>query len=346
MDAWAQAFIAEAESGHAGRTLQLVEAVRHERWTVEAAACTEAALGMVPLKAALDKESSAAGRNRILRQWLGKCKSQVVDAWSSLGFPMPPPDMRAEGPVRTDLLCPTWQPIGHSPAVPAPGQMCAPVSGGVAVLDFDQTLTTRHVGVFEDMARINRAFGGAERVELVRDFLARLSDMVTVTVVSWGRLRGKPKMGPFAKPPGDLESTEFVGRVRLDLEIAAPCADGAFVVLQHPGCRPSPWFPAVLLQSDARDGNSTLLYGWSSETQGAWTRATAVPTEGLTFYECVQRDWQPDGDLGRGYEYLPSCEAVPCVTGCTVSAASAGCGDRLSLGDVCAVECARDGALG
>ncbi|CAJ1450731.1 unnamed protein product [Effrenium voratum] len=138
-------------------------------------------------------------------------------------------------------------------------------------------------------------------------------------------------------------NVEFVGRVRLDLEIAAPCADGAFVVLQHPGCRPSPWFPAVLLQNDARDGNSTLLYGWSSETQGAWTRATAVPTEGLTFYECVQRDWQPDGGLGRGYEYLPSCEAVPCVTGCTVSAASAGCGDRLSLGDVCAVECARDG---
>ena len=28
---------------------------------------------------------------------------------------------------------------------------------------------------------------------------------------------------------------EFVGRVRLDLEIAAPCADGAFVVLQRLG---------------------------------------------------------------------------------------------------------------
>ena len=43
-------------------------------------------------------------------------------------------------------------------------------------------------------------------------------------------------------------------------------------------------------------------------------RNCEVPTKGLTFYECVQRDWQPDGDLGRGYEYLPSCEAVPCAT--------------------------------
>eukprot|EP00913_Durusdinium_trenchii_P023240 g21818.t1 len=68
-------FIAAAESGHAGKTLELVEAVRKERWAVKEAAT----LGMASLKAGLDRESCAAGRNRVLRQWLAECKNQA--AW-------------------------------------------------------------------------------------------------------------------------------------------------------------------------------------------------------------------------------------------------------------------------
>eukprot|EP00438_Fugacium_kawagutii_P019072 Skav229486 [mRNA] locus=scaffold4918:163219:167424:- [translate_table: standard] len=136
-DAWVRNFIAEAESGHAGRTLELVEAVRKERWAVKEAA----AFGMATLKASLDRESSAAGRNRVLRQWLVKFKDQVIPAWFDLGFPSPPKIAAdVETAQRTgDLLCPSYIPPG--PECKAP-----PGPAGVVVFDFDQTLSTRQLG--------------------------------------------------------------------------------------------------------------------------------------------------------------------------------------------------------
>jgi len=173
-DLWVRDFLAEAESGHAGRTLELVEAVRKERWAAKEAA----ALGMVSLKASLEREASAAGRNRLLRQWLAKYRDQVVPAWSHLGFPSPPKSgVSAEcSPPTTGFLCPSFIPASSKiPSSPS----------GVVVLDFDQTLSTRHVGVFEDVSRItDRAFGGSQRVEMLRDLLSTLSQSVLIAVVS------------------------------------------------------------------------------------------------------------------------------------------------------------------
>lgn len=137
----------------------------------------------------------------------------------------------------------------------------------------------------------------------------------------------------------------FVGQVRLDLDFAPQCSAGATVVLAHPGCRPSPWFPAVLLQNDASNGNATLLYGWSSNLQDGWTRATAVPAGSLTFYQCLQEEWRPDGERGRGYDFLPSCDGTNCVTGCIVSDAAACNKSRMQLGEVCSIPCERDGVV-
>lgn len=175
-EAWVRDFIAAAESGHAGKTLELVEAVRKERWAVKEAAT----LGMASLKAGLDRESCAAGRNRVLRQWLAECKNQVVAAWSQLGFPLPPKSTNVEcQSPRTDLLCPE----AHvPPAGPVPDKS---VPAGVIVFDFDQTLCVRHVGVFEELSRItDRAFGGPERVEMLRDLLSQLSKSHAITLVS------------------------------------------------------------------------------------------------------------------------------------------------------------------
>eukprot|EP00434_Breviolum_minutum_P018695 symbB.v1.2.016497.t1/scaffold1254.1/size128712/11 len=134
---------------------------------------------------------------------------------------------------------------------------------------------------------------------------------------------------PFAKA--------FVGTVHFDLEIAPSCAEGGTVVLTHPGCRPSPWFPAYLLQSDARNGNATVFYGWSSND--GWTPAAGVPLGRLTSYGCLREEWYVDGERGRGYDYLPSCEAIDCVLGCLVSDSSVCDKTRLELGENCSVPC-------
>lgn len=177
-DAWVRDFIAAAESGHAGRTLELVEAVRKERWAVKEAAH----FGMAALKASLERETSA-GRNRVLRQWLAKFKDQVIPAWSQLGFPSPP--KKAED-VDCARLNPSYIPFKSTGPQPLEHQLSPAVNtAAVVVFDFDQTLSTRHVGVFEDMARIGaRAFGGPERVQMLRDLLSELSENATIAVVS------------------------------------------------------------------------------------------------------------------------------------------------------------------
>ncbi|CAE7310174.1 unnamed protein product, partial [Symbiodinium sp. CCMP2592] len=143
-----------------------------------------------------------------------------------------------------------------------------------------------------------------------------------------------------------LTWSDFVGEVRLDLELSARCADSSVVVLLHPGCDPSPSFPAVILQSDPISGNATVVYGWSSDGQEAWTRATLVPMAGATAYDCLQEDWQPDGERGRGYDFLPTCPGFPCVTGCLVSSPEACDGrTRLEQGENCSVPCEKEGLM-
>jgi len=143
-----------------------------------------------------------------------------------------------------------------------------------------------------------------------------------------------------------LTCSDFVGEVRLDLELSARCADFSVVVLLHPGCDPSPSFPAVILQSDPISGNATVVYGWSSDGQEAWTRATLVPMAGATAYDCLQEEWQPDGERGRGYDFLPTCPGFPCVTGCLVSSPEACDGrTRLEQGENCSVPCEKEGLM-
>lgn len=38
-----------------------------------------------------------------------------------------------------------------------------------------------------------------------------------------------------------------------------------------------------------------------------------VPLGRLTSYGCLREEWYVDGERGRGYDYLPSCEAIDCV---------------------------------
>lgn len=172
--AWAANFLADAENGHASRTMQLVEAVRKEHWKA-AGASFLCQLGLPSLKASLDNESSAAGRNRFLRRWLATHSKQIVDSWRELGFPGAPSDSEPASVSQNDDI--------HSGSRSRAGPGLSGRTGsqashtGVAVFDFDQTLTTRHVGVFEDMASIEgRAFGGPERVAVLRDMLAGLRD--------------------------------------------------------------------------------------------------------------------------------------------------------------------------
>jgi len=47
-----------------------------------------------------------------------------------------------------------------------------PLAAGVAVFDFDETLTTRHLGAFEDLQTVeSRTFGGPRRVAMLREML-------------------------------------------------------------------------------------------------------------------------------------------------------------------------------
>mmetsp|Transcript_112592 Transcript_112592/g.313202 ORF Transcript_112592/g.313202 Transcript_112592/m.313202 type:complete len:238 (+) Transcript_112592:73-786(+) len=147
-EAWARAFVAEAEAGHSGLTLQLVTAVR--RGPTNGTLAAE--LGLGPLRVQLGQESSAAGRNRLLRRWLAGHREAVVASWTALGFPAPLPAAES-APAPAPQLAPL--PAGGSAwsctEGSSGGGACVgansgnPAAGfvGVAVFDFDQTITIR-----------------------------------------------------------------------------------------------------------------------------------------------------------------------------------------------------------
>mmetsp|Transcript_112591 Transcript_112591/g.313199 ORF Transcript_112591/g.313199 Transcript_112591/m.313199 type:complete len:241 (+) Transcript_112591:73-795(+) len=190
-EAWARAFVAEAEAGHSGLTLQLVTAVR--RGPTNGTLAAE--LGLGPLRVQLGQESSAAGRNRLLRRWLAGHREAVVASWTALGFPAPLPAAES-APAPAPQLAPL--PAGGSAwsctEGSSGGGACVgansgnPAAGfvGVAVFDFDQTITIRHVGVFEDLAQVcERSLGGAARVGVLNSMLAQLRGLhVAIALVS------------------------------------------------------------------------------------------------------------------------------------------------------------------
>jgi len=161
-EAWIRAYIAEALDGHSSRTMQMVAAVRSARQAAPG-------LQLEQLQASLERESTPAGRNRLLRRWLADNTDAVVASWRSLGLPSPPD----AGPEPSGP--------GGGPAGGGRGRFA-----GVAVFDFDQTLTVRHLGVFEDLGQVReRSFGGAARLGMLTDMLGQLQARgVAITLVT------------------------------------------------------------------------------------------------------------------------------------------------------------------
>lgn len=185
-EVWIKEFLDGVEGGHSGQTMALVEAVRSQRSSSAAFGVTK--LGVLELKTALDGESSAAARNRTMRRWLTSKKEDVIAAWTVLGFPAPPSEdqpVAAKRPeeLNTALVNGTYahQRQPHNGCGDAaPGLQRRPVEaiGGrlgcraVVVFDFDQTLSTRHLGVFESVENVEeRSFGGAARVSMLKQML-------------------------------------------------------------------------------------------------------------------------------------------------------------------------------
>lgn len=80
-------FIAEVEGGHAGKTRELVMAIRSGKWK-DAALNPE--LSIAQFAISLDREPSASGRNRLLRHWLAEHRVAVAASWVGLSFPAAP----------------------------------------------------------------------------------------------------------------------------------------------------------------------------------------------------------------------------------------------------------------
>jgi len=185
-ETWIRSFIADVEKGHSAMTMQLVTHLQKTNPNE-----VPASLGVEALQKALSGESSAVGRNRTLRSWLCNHRDKVVLSWLALGFPVPPSFQR-----QSDVIV-SENPEGSSRgAKQAQEQRCISHVGkqsrsfaGVIVFDFDQTLSIRHIGVFEDLssasAVVDRVFGGKQRLDALRDVLEHAkAKQVLVTLVS------------------------------------------------------------------------------------------------------------------------------------------------------------------
>eukprot|EP00747_Dinoflagellata_sp_TGD_P064511 gnl/TRDRNA2_/TRDRNA2_153935_c0_seq5.p1 gnl/TRDRNA2_/TRDRNA2_153935_c0~~gnl/TRDRNA2_/TRDRNA2_153935_c0_seq5.p1 ORF type:complete len:361 (-),score=67.37 gnl/TRDRNA2_/TRDRNA2_153935_c0_seq5:103-1185(-) len=202
-NAYVRDFIANVENGHGGMTAALVNAVRQcsdDRSTLSKGPCASrqaAPIDMHQLRVDLDREPSAAGRNRILRTWLARNKDAVVALWRVLDFPAPPATL--EGPSQLSPCASS--PVETSPAaaaalaarsrtVPTKAMFNMDTVGSrpcaVAIFDFDQTLTIRHVSIFEDTSKLtDRAFGGDARLQMIRDMFEKLRALnIAVTIVT------------------------------------------------------------------------------------------------------------------------------------------------------------------
>jgi len=198
----AHAFLEEVESGHAGRTMQLVEALRRSRSDGALKACD---FQPADLRAAIEREGSAVGRNRLVRRLVAEKREGFAALVLALGLvengvaaaavgSEPAPGRRKPEDV-DEAACgrrqQQQQPVSGRGAVDAPvargerpGQQSQHAAEGTsrhcrgtAIFDFDQTLTVRHVGPFEDLTHVvkaHRVFGGPERTEMLQRLFEQL----------------------------------------------------------------------------------------------------------------------------------------------------------------------------
>lgn len=200
---WVHRFLSEVEAGHSAKTLQLVAAVcgKHRDGHGSPRAAAGSPLDLVQLRSTLEREGSAAARNRIFRRWLAEHRDDVVASWLAIGFPAPPSSQAQQAdkpgprvpslhlrpgslPTPLDLTpastSPPLQPLQQTGKAickqqqPGANRRATGITG-VAVFDFDQTLTCRHVGVFEDLEQVlQRSFGGPGRMEVLHHMFDRL----------------------------------------------------------------------------------------------------------------------------------------------------------------------------
>ena len=121
-------------SGHSASTLRCVETARASNDAV-----------LEPLRAMLALEKHPAQRNAALRRWLQVHRGDA-EALSALGLASAEPPPRAQSVVAPEDVT------------------------GLAVFDFDCTLSVRDVGHFD--APSTRVFGGEARVATLREMLA------------------------------------------------------------------------------------------------------------------------------------------------------------------------------
>ena len=184
-------YAAAVVSGHAGMTVALVQAVLASDSTLRlAGSAASAAVGLPLLRGRLQQEQTAAGRNRLVRDWLALQRDGVVAVWAQLGFPV-----AGGAPL-------TAHTFGQRPANGAAHEEAATAiaaagdssSGGggmrtaggterVVVFDFDGTLTTEQVRAADVVDPARACLGGQERVAMLRQMLRALQALPAVTAV-------------------------------------------------------------------------------------------------------------------------------------------------------------------
>jgi hypothetical protein len=175
----ARDFAAAVTSGHASKTVALVQAVLASSQRLAGSAAA-AAVGLPLLRGRLQQEPTSAGRNRLLRDWLTPRLDEVISVWAQLGFPV-----LGGAP----LTAHTFGQLQRDASTAAAGSTVAGGPGGgeaVVVFDFDETLTTKQVGPFDVPDAANRCLGGADRVGMLRQMLMALAALgVAATVLTF-----------------------------------------------------------------------------------------------------------------------------------------------------------------
>lgn len=220
---WAQEFIAAAEDGHAGKTMQIVRAltIRSTEDDEVPPEVAEAA-DLDTLLGSLAGEGSPVGRNRLVREWLAVHRATILVHWAELGLPVPPmnaPEPEAQQAIPSDLRSEApGLAIGGGDPGRCGGVIGVARSRGLVVFDFDLTLAAKNVGIFDLEDCVNRSFGGAKRVAMLQTMLQRLSDsgleMVVLTFNSSHTVRKalgpRPGCGLLALLRGNKTNAETI----------------------------------------------------------------------------------------------------------------------------------------
>ncbi len=183
---WARSFVATAQMGDVGKTMQIVVALTVRSAEEEDVPSDIAeAVYLDDLLGQLAGESSPVRRNRMVRDWLAVHHATVVQHWATFGLPLPPRGSEHQA----TLPPPEAEP---SPAHTGSSGSGSCVAGGTAhcrglvVFDFDLTLAAKNVGIFDQEDGVNRSFGGAKRVAMLHAMLQQLADSgIQMTVLTF-----------------------------------------------------------------------------------------------------------------------------------------------------------------